>query len=148
MDMSLDYKDLFRTLNRYKVRYLIVGSYALAFYKEPRFTNDLDIWIDANVENAEKLYKALNRFGAPLKDISIKYFTRKKNIYQIGIAPVRIDIMMGLPGLEFDAAWKNRKKSKYGGVFVNIIGIKELIYSKRKAKRPQDILDIKDLNCK
>jgi len=116
--------------------------------KLKQISKDLDIWIDANVENAEKLYKALNRFGAPLKNVAIKYFTRKKNIYQIGVAPVRIDIMMGLPGLKFDRAWKNRKKSKYGGVFVNIIGIKELIYSKRKAKRPQDILDIKDLNSK
>ena len=145
MDISYDYRDLFKVLNRYRVRYLIVGAYAVTFYTEPRFTKDLDIWVEANIQNAERLYKALTKFGAPLKNIRLKDFTNERMIYQIGVAPVRIDIMMGLPGLKFEQAWKNRRKSKYADIAINILGIKELIYSKRKTKRVQDILDIKRL---
>lgn len=145
MDISYDYKDLFKRLNKHKVKCLIVGAYAVTFYTEPRFTNDLDIWVNNDIINAQRLYQALASFGAPLKNISVKDFTNKKTIYQIGIAPVRVDIIMGLPGLKFENAWKNRKKSGYGGVPINILGIKELIYSKKKTKRGQDILDIKKL---
>ncbi len=145
MDISYDYRDLFKILNRYRVRYLIVGAYAVTFYTEPRFTKDLDIWVEANIKNAERLYKALTKFGAPLEDIRSEDFANERMIYQIGVAPVRVDIMMGLPGLKFEQAWKKRKKSEYADISINILGIKELIYSKRKTKREQDILDIKKL---
>jgi len=145
MDISYDYRDLFKVLNRYKVRYLVVGAYAVVFYAEPRFTKDLDIWVEPSEQNAKRLYKALTKFGAPLKGITLEDFTNGKMIYQIGVAPVRIDIMMGISGLKFYRAWKNRKQSKYAGISINILGFKELIYSKKKAGRAQDFLDIKKL---
>lgn len=145
MDISYDYRDLFKVLNRYKVRYLVIGAYAVVFYTEPRFTKDLDIWVEPSEQNAKQLYRALTKFGAPLKGIALEDFTNEKMIYQIGIAPVRIDIMMGSSGLRFDRAWKNRKKSQYAGISINILGFKELIYSKRKTGRGQDLLDIKKL---
>ncbi|MDP2922150.1 MAG: nucleotidyltransferase [Candidatus Omnitrophota bacterium] len=135
-------------MNRYKVRYLIVGAYAVTFYTEPRFTKDLDIWVDSDINNAGRLYKALAEFGTPLDGVSIADFANKNMIYQIGVAPVRIDIIAGLKGLQFDKAWKNRKKTKYGGINVNILGLKDLIYLKKKAKRPQDILDVTKLSRK
>lgn len=148
MDISLDYKDLFGILNRFKVRYLIVGAYAVTFYTEPRFTKDLDIWVASDINNAEQLYKALVEFGAPLKDISLSDLTNKNMIFQMGVAPVRIDIIIGLKDLEFDKAWKNRKKTKYGNIDVNMLGLEDLIYLKKKAKRPQDILDVLKLTRK
>jgi hypothetical protein len=135
-------------LNRYKVRYLVVGAYAVAFYTEPRFTKDIDIWVDADIHNAELLYQALREFGAPLKGIDLKDFTNERMIYQIGIAPLRVDIMFGLSGLKFSQAWKNRKKAKYANIPINILGKGELIYSKRKIHRAQDILDVKKLTRK
>lgn len=148
MDISYDYKDLFKILNKHKVKYLVVGAYAVTFYTEPRFTKDLDIWVSNDIINAKRLYKALIDFGAPLKGISMEDFTNKKMIYQIGVAPVRIDIIMGLSGLKFENAWKRCKKTNYDRISINIMGIKDLIYSKKRTKRDQDSLDIKKLTTK
>ncbi len=148
MDISCDYRDLLSALNKHRAKYLVTGAYAVTFYTEPRFTKDLDIWVKADPGNAKRLQEALLEFGAPLKNISKEDFCDKKIIYQIGVAPIRIDIMMGIPGLEFDRAWKNRKRTTYAGVPINILGIRDLIRSKRKAGREQDILDLKKLSRK
>lgn len=145
MDISTDYRDLFKALNRFKVKYLVVGAYAVIYYTEPRFTKDIDIWVNLNEDNVGKLYQALKVFGAPFKNISIKDFMNESMVYQMGVAPVRIDIMMGLPEIKFEVAWKHRKKSKYANTPINIIGAKELIDSKKKANRDQDVLDLKKL---
>lgn len=148
MEISSDYKELFGILNGYKVRYLIVGAYAVTFYTEPRFTKDIDIWVDSDINNAGRLYKALAEFGVPLGGVSVADFANENMIYQIGVAPVRIDIISGLRGLRFDKAWENRKKTKYGGINVAMLSLKDLIFLKKKAKRPQDILDVIKLSRK
>ena len=121
MDISSDYRELFKILNKHKVKYLVVGAYAVIFYTEPRYTKDIDIWVDPTLKNAEKLYKALGKFGAPLKDISVKNFTNKKTIYQIGVAPVRVDIITSISGSTFAEAWKDRRKTRYSDVSISII---------------------------
>jgi len=145
MEINYDYKELFRIFNKYRVKYLIVGAYAVIFYGVPRFTKDVDIWVKPESKNALKVHAALKEFGAPLKGISPETFTRKNLFYQIGVAPVRIDIMMDLAGMAFDFAWKRRKKSHYAGVSINIIGKNELKRSKIRSKRAQDLLDLKGL---
>lgn len=142
MDISSDYRDLFKIFNKHKVKYLIVGAYAVIFYTEPRFTKDLDIWVKPDIENAKKVYDALAEFGAPLKGVSRETFTDKKVFYQVGMAPVRIDVMMGLSGISFDLAWKKRKRSDYAGISINILGKDELIKSKKAAGRKQDEIDV------
>ena len=145
MDISQDYRDLFKVLNKHKVKYLIVGAYAVIYYTEPRFTKDMDIWVKADIKNANRLYNALKEFGAPLKAISPEDFTDNRLIYQIGVAPIRIDIIAGLSGISFDVAWENRVKSKYGDIVINVVGIKELIKLKKTTKRKQDLLDLDEL---
>ena len=145
MQIHLDYRDLLKILNRHKVRYLIVGAYAVTYYTEPRYTKDLDIWIEPEERNAKKAYRALKEFGAPLKNITIKDFTNKKLIYQIGVEPVRVDILMGLQNMKFDFAWKHRCTTTFDKIKVNIIGIKELIKLKKKTKRPIDKMDVESL---
>jgi len=148
MQIHLDYKDLLKILNKHRARYLIVGAYAVTYYTEPRYTKDLDIWVESTEENAKKVYKALTEFGAPLKNITLKDFTNKDLIYQIGIEPVRVDILMGMKSLEFDSAWKHRRITTFDNIKVNIIGIKELIKSKEKTKRFMDKTDVKNLYLK
>lgn len=148
MDLCKDYEDLFKILNSYKIKYLVVGAYAVIFYTEPRYTKDVDIWVISESNESKKIYKALKQFGAPLHNISADDFHNKKIIYQIGVAPVRIDILTHLPGMDFSAAWKNRKRVKYGKTSINIIGKAELIKSKTISKRPQDKLDIIKLKRK
>lgn len=147
MPAPSDYKDLLRLLNRHKAQYLIVGAYAVIYYAEPRFTKDLDIWINPQLGNAHRVWKALVEFGAPLRDLHPQSFSKKGLVYQIGVEPVRVDIMMDVPGLEFEAAWKKKAISSFEGIKVNIIGIDELIKNKKMASRKQDKLDLEILKA-
>jgi hypothetical protein len=110
------YKELLQLLNEFEVRFLIVGGYAVMKYTEPRFTKDLDIWVENSDDNAIRVFKALKKFGAPLEadKISANTFRRSGLTYQIGIAPVRIDILTQITGVEFTrkrlgqpATWNN-----------------------------------------
>lgn len=148
MPIPSDYRELLKILDKYKVRYLIVGAYAVVYHTEPRYTKDLDIWVKPEIENAARVYAALKEFGAPLEGIKIKDFTDSNLIYQIGVEPVRIDIIMDLSKIKFDSAWKKRDITTFEGVKVNIVGIKELIRSKQNSKRPLDLADIESLKSR
>ena len=143
--MNQDFRDLFKTFNEHGVKYLVVGAYAVIYYAEPRYTKELDIWIEVSEKNAEKVWGALAAFGAPLEDIGLEDFTNFDLIYQIGVAPNRIDIMMDVPGVDFSSAWEKRIESSYGGESINIIGIDDLIKAKQTVNRDQDKLDLKIL---
>lgn len=147
MKVNSDFKDLLKILNEYGVKYLIVGGYAVMYYSEPRFTKDLDIWIEPTTTNAAKIWQALAKFGAPLEQVSLADFYNKDLIYQIGVAPNRIDIMMDIPGVQFDAAWKNRIQGSYGEEPISIISLQDLIRSKEKSGRDRDLLDLKYLQA-
>ena len=142
---SQDYEDLFNALNAAKVKYLVVGAHAVAFHSVPRFTKDLDVWIPAALNDARRVYEALKAFGAPLQGVTPEDFQNPKMFLQIGVAPVRIDILTDLPGVSIQDAWKHRKRSRYGNTSINVIGLAELIRAKESANRPQDKLDLKKL---
>lgn len=145
MYLSSDYEDLFKILNGYRIKYLIVGAYAVIYYTEPRYTKDLDVWIFPDLNDNQKIYDALKKFGAPLQGVTPEDFKNKKMIYQIGVAPVRIDIKMDVEGLNFKKAWQNRKRILFGKTPIYILGLKDLIQAKKKMGRPQDLLDIQKL---
>lgn len=142
MEFNQDYKEMLSILNKYKVRYLIIGAYATIYYTEPRYTKDIDIWVWREEKNINKLYKALAEFGSPLKNISKEDFMKKDTVYQIGIEPVRIDILTDLSGINFEEAWKARTRTKYENVPVNIVGLNNLIKSKKKTGRKTDEVDL------
>lgn len=148
MQIPSDYKDLLKILNKHKVKYLIVGAYAVIYYTEPRYSKDIDIWVGPEIENAKRVFEALKEFGAPLRGMTFNDFTNKNLFYQMGVAPVRVDIIMGISDINFDTAWKSRIKTKIDNIETNIIGIEELLDSKEKIKRPVDLIDIKNLNLK
>ncbi|MFH1941698.1 MAG: hypothetical protein ABIL68_06300 [bacterium] len=140
--INQDFKDLFRIFNECGVRYLVVGAYAVVYYTEPRYTKDLDIWVETTPENAKRVWEALQQFGAPLIDVTEKDFCNREIVYQIGVEPNRIDIMTDITGIRFSDAWKNRVKSKYEGESIYVLGIDDLIRAKKKAGRLQDELDL------
>ena len=142
MDVNPDYKDLLRILNSYHVRYLVIGAHALAFYTEPRYTKDLDVWIEPTPENAQHVLTALQEFGAPAGDLTLNDLTDPKMVYQIGVAPNRIDILTSISGVRFFTAWQNRVKTKYGDTPIHIISVKDFLRNKKAAGRPQDLLDL------
>jgi hypothetical protein len=145
MIVNADFRDLLKILNESNVRYLIVGGYAVMFHTEPRFTKDIDIWVEPTPSNAKQVWKALTEFGAPLEQVSLTDFQNKDLIYQIGVAPNRIDIMMDVPGIEFETAWNNRIQSQYGDIPIFILSLNDLIAAKEEAGRDQDLLDLKRL---
>jgi hypothetical protein len=145
MPVNSDFKDLFALFNKEKVEYLVVGAHAVIFYAEPRYTKDLDIWINPTGPNAVRVMKALKEFGAPLGNSTVDDFTDPEKIFQIGVAPNRIDILMGISGVEFAAAFKKKTATTYSDIPISIIGKHDLILSKKATGRPQDLLDIERL---
>ena len=114
-------------------------------YAEPRYTKDLDLWISADATNAEAVYRALREFGAPLVDLTAADFAQEGYFYQMGVAPVRVDILMGIPGVVFAEAWPRRMEVDFDGLLVAFIAREDLIAAKRAAGRPQDLLDVEQL---
>ncbi|MBF0104490.1 MAG: hypothetical protein HQM16_04085 [Deltaproteobacteria bacterium] len=145
MDVCPDYEDLFKIFNAHKIKYLIVGGQAAIYYTEPRYTKDMDVWVIQELNDPKKILGSLKNFGAPLKGVTIEDFKNKNIIIQIGVAPVRIDILLNVEGVSFSVAWKNRKRAKYGETPINLLNINDLIKSKKHAGRPQDMLDLEKL---
>lgn len=139
--MEPDFNELLKAFKDYQVKYLVIGGHAVMKYSEPRYTKDLDIWVKADTENAAAVFAALRAFGAPLVGMTKDDFASEGYFYQIGVAPLRIDILMSIKGVEFDQAWENRVESDIGGAQAFFISKKDLIISKRAAGRPQDVID-------
>ena len=126
-----------------KVEFLIVGAYAMAAYGYPRATGDLDLWVFTSRENAAKVYKALREFGAPLEQIDKDSFSEKGIIFQIGVAPCRIDIITQIDGVEFEQAFPKRKEFEIDGIKFPVISKEDLILNKESTGREKDKLDSK-----
>ena len=137
-----DYEEFLELLNKHNVRYCIIGAFALAFYARPRYTKDMDIWIEASTENANRLLIALNEFGFGSLNLAVEDFSTQGNIIQLGYEPVRIDLLTSIKGLEFEDIWKNRVQGPYGKQTVNFIDRQNLIKSKKISNRPQDKADL------
>jgi len=145
-----DYHDILAALVAQNARFLIVGAHALAAHGYPRSTVDIDIWIDATDDNADRVWKALAEFGAPLADLSVERqdLTRPDVVIQFGLPPNRIDVLTGLSGLSFDAAWMNRIEEVLEGVTVPVLGLADLIANKRATGRDKDRADLKGVEGK
>jgi len=141
MFVNSDFSDLLRIFNARNVKYLVIGGYAVVQYTEPRFTKDLDVLISTDTANAEAVYEALHEFGAPLTDLTPKDFSEEGFFFQMGVPPVRVDVLMGIPGISFDECWSRRMEVDFDGLMVIFISKEDLIASKRAAGRPQDLID-------
>jgi hypothetical protein len=140
-----DFKELLKIFEKRKIRYLVVGGYAVMKYSEPRFTKDLDVFIATDQDNANGVYSALKEFGAPLENLTADDFAHEGYFYQMGRAPLRVDIMMSIPGVEFDEAWENREVIELNDLKIYFISRSDLIRAKEASGRPQDKIDIKKL---
>lgn len=143
--MNPDFLDLLRAFAAADVRFLVVGAYALALHGRPRATGDLDIWIDATPENAARVMTALERFGAPVAQISASDFAGPGVVYQIGVPPGRIDILTDLTGVTFAEAWPERIRRPFGEIEVDFIGRAAFVRNKRATGRAKDLGDIEGL---
>ncbi len=140
--MSSDFEELLKLFDDNGVKYLVVGGHAVMLYAEPRYTKDLDVWIEASEENAGKVFRSLAAFGAPLAGLSPEDFSRDGFFYQIGMPPARIDILMSIDGVRFEDAWPNRNQSELGGRRVWFISRADLVRNKRACRRHIDLHDL------
>jgi hypothetical protein len=144
--MNQDFVDLLRAFADADVRFLVVGAYALAHHGRPRATGDLDVWIEATPDNAARVVQALKAFGAPLTGVALSDFGQPGIVFQIGVAPGRIDILTELTGLTFAEAWPERELGKFGDLTVDFLGRDAFIRNKRATGRAKDLGDIEGLS--
>jgi hypothetical protein len=148
MEIHKDFEELLALLNANKVDYIIVGSYALAFHGVPRYTGDIDVFVKPDEENARRIMKALNEFGLGDIDISEDDFNNPDMIVQLGVPPVRIDIITSLSGVSWQDVNRGSVNGMLGKVKTNYIGKKDFIANKRAIARTKDLADIEALGEK
>ena len=140
--MNSDFSDLLSAFNAEGVEYLVVGAYALAAHGRVRATGDIDVWIHATQQNARRVLSALTEFGAPLHDLNEQDLSQPGLVFQIGVAPVRIDILTSIDGVEFTQAWTSRFETRFAGQPVHVLSEAHLILNKKTVGRPQDLADV------
>lgn len=143
--LNEDYRDMLHALSDEKVRFLLVGAYALAAHGYPRATMDIDIWVMPSPQNAEAVLKALSRFGAPLLNLAKEDLQREGTVFQIGVAPRRIDIITAASGLQFEEAYARSLPVTIEGIEVRILSIDDIIRNKRASGRTKDLADAETL---
>ena len=145
--LNEDYKDMLRALSAEKVRFLLVGAYAMAAHGYLRATGDIDIWVMASPENALAVLRALNHFGAPLHDLTAEDLQNEGTVFQIGVAPRRVDILTAASGLRFEEAFANSISTDIEGMDVRIPSREDLIRNKRACGRTKDLADAEALEA-
>ena len=145
MQLNPHFSDLLSEFNAAGVRYLVVGAYVLSYYGRPRTTGDLDLWVDSTDANAQRVFRALRDFGAPLEGISPADFSAPGTVFQIGVAPSRIDVLTSLTGLTFRTAWKNRLRARYGKNPISFLSERDFIRNKRAVGRTRDLADAEEV---
>jgi hypothetical protein len=137
-----DFSDLLSTFNAHGVEYIVVGAHALAAHGHVRATKGLDVWVKPSAENAARVLAALTSFGAPLQDLSQQDLAGPGLIFQMGVPPVRIDVITSIDGVEFSDAWPDRIEARLGDVAVPVLSRHHLIANKKAAGRLQDLADV------
>lgn len=145
MMLNEDYKDMLRSLAAENVRFILVGAYALAAHGYPRATMDIDIWVMSSPENADAVIRALSRFGASLQNLTKEDLLTAGTIFQIGVAPRRIDIITAASGLQFEPTYRNSIPLNIEGIEVRIPSIDDLILNKKATGRTKDLADAEAL---
>ncbi len=142
---SQDFKEFVELLIKHKAEYLIVGGYAVGIHGHPRYTGDLDIWLNPTVSNAEKIVRCVNEFGFSSFNLKTEDFTKEGNVVQLGHPPLRIDLLTEIDGVSFDECYQNRKEVEIEDVMVNFIGYHDLLKNKKETGRLKDLDDIDNL---
>jgi hypothetical protein len=145
---SQDFKEFVELLIKNNAEYLIVGGYAVGVHGHPRYTGDLDIWLNPTQENAELILKSVNEFGFASFKLTVSDFTKPGNVIQLGYPPLRIDLLTEIDGVTFENCYKNRNEVTIDDLTINFIGYNDLLKNKLHSGRPRDLDDIDNLTAK
>jgi hypothetical protein len=142
MEVQPDFRDVLASLNAHKVDYLVVGAHALAFHGAPRYTGDMDIFVRPGSDNAQRILQALDEFGFGSLGLKVEDFIDSDRVIQIGVVPVRIDIVTSLTGVSWEEAVQGRVAGHYGDLEVFYLGREQFILNKRALGRKKDLADL------
>ncbi|WP_347158566.1 hypothetical protein [Pontibacter chitinilyticus] len=145
MELTNDFQKFIQALNACDAEYIITGGFAVAVYGYPRYTGDIDIWINPTPKNAEKVLEAVQQFGYTEQEVNLEDLTTADIVVQLGYPPNRIDLATGLAGVHFETCWENRVKLAFGEVATNFISLQDLKRNKKATARQQDLLDLENL---
>lgn len=145
MEVQKDFREFLALLNAHEVKFMIVGGYALAFHGAPRFTGDIDVFVKPDHENAKRIIKALADFGFNSLDLTIDDFQDQNKVIQLGLPPVRIDIITSISGVTWEEADASKESGNFGDVSVFYIGKAQFVTNKRTIGRKKDIADLEAL---
>ena len=145
MEVHNDFKELLELFNARGVEYLVVGGYALAAHGAPRNTGDIDLWINPTRDNAIRVLRALEQFGIGGLGLGIDDFVKPDHVMQLGVPPVRVDLVTAIDGVTWDEAWPGKLTGEYGSVSTHYIGRREFIINKRASGRRKDLADLEAL---
>ncbi len=145
MEVQKDFEEFLALLNAHEVDFMIVGGYALAYHGAPRYTGDIDVFVKPDRKNAQRIIKVLEEFGFSSLELSIDDFQNEDNVVQLGLPPVRIDIITSISGVSWEQADATKEPGLYGNVPVNYIGKKQYVANKKAIGRAKDIADIEAL---
>ncbi|MFN3166857.1 MAG: hypothetical protein ACE37H_07315 [Phycisphaeraceae bacterium] len=143
--LNSDFRDMLCLLNEEKVEYLLVGGWAVSFHAHFRVTEDIDLWIRPTPENAQRVIRALMKFGAPMDGMDIEDFAKPRYGLHIGVPPARIDLLTTLEGVSFEQAWASRLTDELSGIPIQVIGREELLKNKAVVGRAKDLADIESI---
>jgi hypothetical protein len=143
--LNQDYREFIQSLNDNRVRYLVIGGYAVALHGHPRYTRDIDIWIEMSPENAANMIKALEQFGFGSLGLQVEDFLAPDQVIQLGYPPSRIDLITTPPGVDFESCYASRVEETFEEVSVSFIGLADLKKAKRASGRLQDLADLEEL---
>lgn len=145
MELSNDFKEFIELLNVNKVKYLVVGGYAVGFHGHPRYTKDIDLWVLMKSNNASNIIKSVKEFGFESLGLEEEDFLNSDNIIQLGFPPNRIDLLTEIAGVEFESCYSNKLTIEFEGVTIPFISLNDLIKNKQSSGRLQDLADAEKL---
>lgn len=143
--LSKDFKEFVALLKKHDAEYMIVGGYAVGVHGYPRYTGDLDIWLNPTKANAERVLRAITDFGFGSFNLTVADLTQEGNVIQLGQPPLRIDLLTTIDGVTFDACYTNRKEVTFDGLTMNFIGYHDLVTNKKATGRHRDLDDVENM---
>lgn len=143
--LAADFKDFLSLCLSHEVRFLVIGGYAVVHYSRPRYTGDLDIWVDSSEENANRVVATLREFGLTGPDVTTTMITDRRQIIRMGFEPMRLELFTEIPGLEFDHCYPRRVVAKVGSMMIPFISLEDLKINKKASGRPKDMQDLEEL---
>lgn len=143
--LNQDFREFIELLNKHEVRYLVIGGYAVALHGYPRYTKDLDIWIEMDSANAQRLMEALSEFGFGSVGLTQADFTTPDRVIQLGYPPSRIDLITTPDGVDFNTCYQSKLEISVSGVKINFIDLENLKRNKKASARLQDLADLENL---